>query len=222
LRESYREGSKVRKRTLANLGKLPPAVVDGLRVLLQGDTVISRPEEVFEIQLSLPHGHVAADAMSAADTVQAYKDLARVERAFRTMKSIDLQVRPVHHWIEPRVRAHVFLCMLGCYVEWHLREAWRPILFHDHDRTVAQQERASPVAAADISEAAKRKRGRRRSDDGLPVTSFGGLMDHLATMTLNIVASPQAPNAPIVLAAKPTPLQSKAFELLDTTLPCVQ
>ena len=75
--------------------------------------------------------------MSAQDTVQAYKDLARVERAFRTMKSIDLQIRPVHHWIEPQVRAHVFLCMLGYYVEWHLREAWSPILFQDHDRAAA-------------------------------------------------------------------------------------
>jgi hypothetical protein len=138
------------------------------------------------------------------------------------MKSIDLQVRPVHHWIEPRVRAHVFLCMLGYYVEWHLREAWAPILFHDHDRTAAQQERASPVAAAEISEAAKRKRGRWRSDDGLPVTSFAGLLDHLATMTLNIVASPQAPSASIVLTAKPTSLQNRAFELLDTALPRVQ
>ena len=80
---------------------------------------------------------VSADTMSAQDTVQAYKDLARVERAFRTMKSIDLQIRPVHHWIEPRVRAHVFLCMLGYYVEWHLREAWSPILFQDHDRAAA-------------------------------------------------------------------------------------
>ena len=96
--------------------------------------------------------------MNAEDTVRAYKDLARVERAFRAMKAVDLQIRPVHHWIEPRVRAHVFLCMLGYYVEWHLREAWAPILFHDHDRAAAQQVRISPVAAAEISDAAKRKR----------------------------------------------------------------
>jgi hypothetical protein len=169
------------------------------------------------IRTSLP-----AKTMNAADTVRAYKDLARVERAFRAMKSIDPRIRPVHHWIEPRVRAHVFLCMLGYYVEWHLREAWAPILFHDHDRAAAQRERASPVAAAEISEAAKRKRGRRRGDDGLPVTSFAGLIDHLATMTLNIVASPQASAAPIVLTAKPTPLQNRGFELLDAALPRVQ
>lgn len=139
-----------------------------------------------------------------------YKDLARVEQAFRTMKSIDLQIRPAHHCIEPRVRAHVFLCMLGYYVEWHLREAWAPILFHDHDRAAAQQARISPVAAAKISDAAKRERSIRRTDDGLPVSSFRDLIDHLATMTLNLVASPHAPNATITLTAKPTPLQATA------------
>ncbi len=139
----------------------------------------ARLDGLYVIRTSLP-----AASMGAADTVRAYKDLARVERAFRSLKSVDLRIRPIHHWIEPRVRAHVFLCMLAYYVEWHLRAAWAPILFHEHDRDAAQQERASPVAAADISEAAKRKRGRRRSDDGLPVTSFGDLLAHLATLTL--------------------------------------
>jgi Transposase DDE domain len=177
----------------------------------------ARLDGLYVIRTSL-----AAETMNAEEAVQAYKSLAHVERAFRAMKAIDLQIRPVHHWTEPRVRAHVFLCMLGYYVEWHLREAWRSILFHDHDRAAAQQQPASPVAPAEISDAAKRKRGRRRSDDGLPISNFGGLMDHLATLTLNIVAPPQAQNASIVLAAKPTPLQNKAFELLDTALPRVQ
>lgn len=177
----------------------------------------ARLDGLYVIRTSLP-----AEAMSASDAVRAYKDLARVERAFRSLKSIDLQIRPVHHWIEPRVRAHVFLCMLAYYVEWHLREAWAPILFHDHDREAALHDRISPVAAADISDAAKCKRGRRRSDDNLPLTSFTGLISHLATMTLNLVASPQAPNATIVLAAKPTPLQNKALELLGTPMPRVQ
>ena len=185
----------------------------------------ARLDGLYVIRTSLP-----AETMNAEDTVRAYKDLARVERAFRAMKSLDLQIRPVHHWIEPRVRAHVFLCMLAYYVEWHLREPWAPILFQDHDRNAAQQTRASPVVAAEISEvvaaeisdAAKRKRARRRSDDGLPVTSFGGLLDHLGTLTLNIVASAQAPSASIVLTAKSTPLQNRAFELLGTGLPRVQ
>jgi Transposase DDE domain len=165
---------------------------------------------------------VPADTLSTDEAVRAYKDLARVERAFRSLKSIELQIRPVHHWLEPRVRAHVFLCMLAYYVEWHLREAWAPILFHDHERAEAEKERVSPVAALEVSAAAKRKRGSRRSDDGLPITSFGDLMRHLATMTLNIVASPQAPSAAITLSATPTPLQNKAFALLDTALPRVQ
>jgi hypothetical protein len=177
----------------------------------------ARLDGLYVIRTSLP-----AETMSADDTVRAYKDLARVERAFRSLKSIDLQIRPVHHWIEPRVRAHVFLCMLAYYVEWHLREGWAPILFQDHERAAARQRRVSPVASADISDAAKRKRGRRRSDDDLPLTSFAGLISHLATLTLNLVASSQAPNATIALTAKPTPLQNKALELLGTPMPRVQ
>ena len=172
---------------------------------------------LYVVRTNLP-----AEALSADEAVRAYKDLARAERAFRSLKSIDLQIRPVHHWIEPRVRAHVFLCMMAYYVEWHLREAWAPILFHDHERAEAEKERASPVAALEVSDAAKRKRGSRRSDDGLPITSFGDLMRHLATMTLNEVASPQAPSAAITLSATPTPLQNMAFALLDTALPRVQ
>ena len=170
----------------------------------------ARLDGLYVIRTSVP-----ATTISADDTVRAYKDLARVEQAFRAMKAIDLQIRPVHHWIEPRVRAHVFLCMLAYYVEWHLRAAWAPILFHDHDRVAAQQVRVSPVAPAEPSEAARRKRGTRRSDDGVPLSSFRGLLDHLATMTLNLVASAHAPNAAITLVAKPTPLQEKAFKLLD-------
>jgi Transposase DDE domain len=170
----------------------------------------ARLDGLYVIRTSVP-----VETMSAKDTVRAYKDLARVEQAFRAMKSMDLQIRPVHHWIKPRVRAHVFLCRLGYYVEWHLRDAWTPILFHDHDRAAAQQARISPVGLAEVSDAAKRKRGTRRSDNGGAVSSFRGLIDHLATMTLNLVAPAQAPNASIVLTAKPTSLQNKALELLD-------
>jgi hypothetical protein len=92
-----------------------------------------------------------------------------------------------------------------------------PILFHAHDRAAAEQARISPVARAEVSEAAKRKRGMRRSDDGIPVSSFRDLLDHLATMTLNLVASAHAPNATITLTAKATPLQSQALELLGIT-----
>jgi hypothetical protein len=172
---------------------------------------------LYVIRTSLP-----AETMSAADTVRAYKDLARVERAFRSLKSIDLQIRPVHHWTEPRVRAHVFLCMLAYYVEWHLREAWAPILFQDHDRAAAEAARASPVAAAERSPAAERKRGRRRTDDGLPLSCYADLIAHLATQTLNTVAVPGAAQATFTTLSKPTPLQEAAFRLLGTDLPRVQ
>jgi hypothetical protein len=159
---------------------------------------------------------VAADAMSDADTVRAYKDLSRVERAFRTLKSVDLAIRPVHHWLSPRVRAHVFLCMMAYYVEWHLREALKPILFQDHDREGAEAERQSPVAPATTSPAAQRKRGRRRNDENLPLSSYADLMAHLATQTLNTAALPKASHVAFTTLAKPTPLQAAAFKLLGT------
>ena len=171
----------------------------------------ARLDGIYVIRTSLP-----ADAMSAADAVRAYKDLARVERAFRTLKSVDLQIRPVHHWIEPRVRAHVFLCMIAYYVEWHLREAWAPILFHDHDRVTAEQERASPIAPVQPSPAALRKRGRRRTDDGLPLSGFSDLMAHLATQTMNVIAVPGAKDAAFTTLTNPTALQNAAFRLLGT------
>jgi hypothetical protein len=118
--------------------------------------------------------NVPASAMGAAAAVRAYKDLARVERAFRTLKGIDLQIRPVHHWLAPRVRAHVFLCMLAYYVEWHLHEAWAPLLFHEHDAAGAEAERTSPVQAAAVSPATQRKRTTRRTEAGLPVVGYAG------------------------------------------------
>lgn len=163
--------------------------------------------------------NVPASAMDAAAAVRAYKDLARVERAFRTLKGIDLQIRPVHHWLAPRVRAHVFLCMLAYYVEWHLREAWAPLLFHEHDAAGAEAERISPVQAAAVSPATQRKRATRRTEAGLPVVDYAGLMQHLATLTLNIVAVPKAPDAAFTTLAKPTPLQAAALELLGATPP---
>ena len=177
----------------------------------------ARLDGIYVIRTSL-----TAETMSAAEAVRAYKNLSRVERAFRSLKSIDLQIRPVHHWIEPRVRAHVFLCMLAYYVEWHLRDAWAPILFHEHDRAAAEAERASPVAAAAPSPAALRKRGRRSTDDGIPLNSFRDLMAHLATQTMNVVAVVGAPEAAFTTTSKPTALQQAAFKLLGTDLGRVQ
>jgi hypothetical protein len=155
---------------------------------------------------------VPADALNAADTVRAYKSLARVERAFRSLKTVDLDIRPVFHWVSPRVRAHVFLCMLAYHLEWHMRQALAPMLFDDHDRAVGEALRASPVAKAQSSPAAKRKAKTRRTDDGLPVHSFHTLLADLATLTRNTVRL--AGTSTMALLATPTQIQQRAFDLL--------
>ena len=156
--------------------------------------------------------NVPADALDAADTVRAYKSLANVERAFRSLKTVDLDIRPVFHWVSPRVRAHVFLCMLAYHLEWHMRRALAPILFDDHDRAAGEALRPSPVAKARPSPAAKRKATTKRTDDGLPVHSFRTLLADLATLTRNTVRWANAPT--MALLASPTTIQQRAFDLL--------
>jgi len=152
------------------------------------------------------------DALGAADTVRAYKSLAHVERAFRSMKTVDLELRPVFHWATPRVRAHVLLCMLAFYLEWHMRRALAPILFDDHDRAAGEALRTSPVAKAQASPAAKRKAKSKRTDDGMPVHSFRSLLQDLATLTRNTVRFGGAATFPVL--ANPTEIQRRAFDLL--------
>ena len=158
--------------------------------------------------------NVPATEIGPEDAVRAYKSLSRVERAFRSFKGVDLKVRPVHHRLEGRVRAHVFLCMLAYYVEWHMRRALAPLLFDDDDPAAAQAARPSPVAPARRSKAARAKAGGKRTPDGLPVHSFRTLLADLATLTRNRVrpAIPGAMTADVL--ARPTPLQAKAFRLL--------
>ena len=158
--------------------------------------------------------NVAAKELGPEDAVRAYKSLSRVERAFRSFKGVDLKVRPVHHRLEGRVRAHVFLCMLAYYVEWHMRRALAPMLFDDDDPAAAEAARSSPVAPAQRSKAARAKAGRKRTPDGLPVHSFRSLLGDLATLTRNRVR-PAVPGAMTAdMLARPTPLQAKAFRLL--------
>ena len=158
--------------------------------------------------------NVGAGEIGAEDAVRAYKGLSRVERAFRSFKGVDLKVRPVHHRLEGRVRAHVFLCMLAYHVEWHMRRALAPMLFHDHDADAAEAARASPVDLALRSKAARAKAGTKRTPDGQPVHSFRSLLGDLATLTRNRVR-PAVPGAMTAdLLARPTPLQAKAFRLL--------
>jgi len=155
---------------------------------------------------------VPAAALDAAATVRAYKSLAGVERAFRSLKTVDLDIRPIFHWASPRVRAHVFLCMLAYHLEWHMRAALAPILFDDHDRAAGEALRSSPVAKAQPSLAAKRKAKTQRTDDGLPVHSFRTLLADLATLTRNTVKLAGAPAT--ALLASPTQIQQRAFDLL--------
>jgi hypothetical protein len=155
---------------------------------------------------------VAAKDLDAGATVLAYKSLAHVERAFRALKSIDLEVRPVHHRLAGRVRAHVFLCLLAYYVAWHLRRKLAPVLFEDHDRKAAAAGRPSPVAAAQVSPAARAKARTRHTDDGQPVHSFRTLIADLATLTRNTVRF--GDNLPMTVLSRPTPFQQRALDLL--------
>jgi DDE family transposase len=157
---------------------------------------------------------VEAKALAADNVVGAYKGLARVERAFRSLKTVDLHIRPIHHWLAPRVRAHVFLCMLACHVEWHMRERLKPMLFDDDDPAAAARERASIVAPAQSSPAALRKRASKLAADGLPVHSFQSLLRDLATCTLNEMTTTLNEAYSFTLVATPTPIQTQAFALL--------
>ncbi|MCY4021976.1 MAG: IS1634 family transposase [Anaerolineaceae bacterium] len=156
-----------------------------------------------------------AHALGAHEAVAAYKSLSRVERAFRYLKTARLQVRPVYVYRPERVRAHVFLCTLACHVEWHLRRRLAPMLFEDDDPEGARAQRASPVPPARTSERARQKSASKTTAEGLPVHSLPTLLEDLATLALNTVHLPDNPQNRFTVATQPTPLQRRAFELLD-------
>ena len=157
-----------------------------------------------------------ADRLDASAVVSTYKSLAHVERAFRSVKTVDLDVRPIHHRLAGRVRAHVFLCMLAYYVVWHMRQALAPLLFEDHDKDNAAAERPSPVAPAKVSAAAKAKAASRKTANGRPVHSFRTLLQDLATLTRNAVRLGDAPT--VAMLATPTPIQKEVFDKLTVPL----
>ena len=160
--------------------------------------------------------NVEPEQFDAAQTVRAYKDLSKVERAFRSLKSVDLKVRPLHHRRADRVRAHVLLCMLAYYVEWHMRQALAPLLFDDHDPAAAEQRRTSIVAPARRSPAALAKAGRKRTDDDLLVHSFRTLLTDLGTLVVNTMQV-AGDGSTFTLQTEPTPFQQRCFELLGVT-----
>jgi len=154
---------------------------------------------------------VGASEMEAETVVRSYKSLSRVERAFRNLKSVHLEIRPIHHRLSERVEAHVFVCMLAYYVVWHMRQALAPLLFQDDDPAGAEAQRRSVVAPADRSPAAHRKAATQHTDDGLPVHSLETLLEDLETLTRNRMRFGRATFEQV---ASPTPLQQRAFELL--------
>ena len=149
-----------------------------------------------------------------AATVGAYKSLARVERAFRSLKTVDIHLRPIFHWTTPRVRAHVLLCMLAYHVEHYMRARLAPMLYDETDHEAAAALRASIVAKAERSEAARRKQTTGLTDDGLPVHSFQSLLADLATYARIQATTALNDKYVFTLYTRPTPIQQRAFELL--------
>jgi hypothetical protein len=153
-----------------------------------------------------------------AETVRSCKSLGLVERAFRCIKTVDPHVRPVYHWLADRVRAHVFLCMLAYYLEWHMRQRLAPMLFDDTDKAEAEAQRRTVVAQAQRSKAAVKKQTTGLTPDGLPVHSFRSLLADLATLARNTITTAIAPLCPLTVLTRPTPIQQKAFDLLAVRL----
>jgi Transposase DDE domain len=168
---------------------------------------------LYVIRTSLPK-----EAIGAEDAVSAYKSLSQVERAFRSLKTVDLEIRPIHHWLSDRVRAHVFLCMLTYYVEWHMRQRLAPMLFDDEDKEAALASRTSPVAKAPRSDKAKAKDAGKRTGDGQPVHSFHTLIADLGTLCLNKAVAVTNPDYALAVVTRPTPLQQKALDLLGVSI----
>jgi len=169
---------------------------------------------IYVVRTNLPAEH-----SDAAATVRAYKSLSGVEHAFRSLKTVDFELRPVFHWIAPRVRAHVLLCMLAYYLQWHMRRNLAPMLFDEPDPAAREAQRTAPVAKAEPSPAAQRKAARKRTDpaDGqaLPVHRFHTLLGDLATLTRNVVRLGRDHLTAIL--ATPTPTQRRALDLLGIT-----
>jgi hypothetical protein len=165
---------------------------------------------IYVIRTSVP-----AEKISSEQAVHYYKDLSVVERAFRSLKSVDLKVRPIYHYSADRVRAHVLLCMLAYYVEWHMRQALAPILFDDDQPEIAEAARSSIVAPAQRSSAALAKAQTKHAHNGLPVHSFRTLLSDLRTIARNSV---QFGGNSIEITTAPTALQQRVFELLKLSL----
>ena len=223
--------AEVKRRTRTPLGEAEIALKAG-RVLnrfkvgkhfsltiAEGGFGWSRREESIRREAELDGVYVVRTSepqsrCSAEDTVRRYKSLAQVERAFRSLKGIDLRIRPIHHRTEDHVRAHIFLCMLAYYVEWHMRRALAPLLFDD-EALPQDRARRDPVAPAESSASAQAKKVSRLTPDGLPVQSFHTLLRSLATRCRNTCRIPSGPSrTTFQQLTEATPLQARALQLL--------
>jgi transposase len=184
---------------------------DGFRCERKQDNIEREAalDGIYVIRTSVP-----AETLSSEKVVERYKGLSDVERAFRSMKSVDLKIRPIYHYLADRVRAHVFLCMLAYYVEWHMRRALAPMLFDDDDPQAAQEARSSIVSPAGRSPKAKSKDALKRTSDGMPVHSFQTLLQDLSTLTLNEV---RVEEQTMQMLATATPVQLRALQLLQVS-----
>jgi len=169
---------------------------------------------LYVIRTSVPESR-----MDAEETVRAYKDLSKVEQAFRSLKTVDLMIRPIYHRLPDRVRAHAFLCMLAYYVQWHMRRALAPILFEDEEKDLARKLAGSVVAPARRSPKAERKARRKRTEEGDPVHSFRTLLKDLSTIARNRVRPKSPPGQKthppdFAIITTPTPHQRRILDLL--------
>jgi hypothetical protein len=169
----------------------------------------ARLDGIYIVRTSLP-----AEILDDSQSVRAYKSLAQVERAIRSLKTVDIHLRPIFHWTAPRVRAHVLLCMLAYHLEWHMRQRLAPMLYDDADKPAAQALRKSIVAKAQRSQSAIDKQTFGTTPDGLPVHSFQSLLADLATLAQNTVVTALDPDHEFTLHTRPTPIQDKALKLL--------
>lgn len=205
-----RAGKVVNRFKVAKHFKLQ--ISDGSFAYSRKEESIRREEQldgIYVIRTSEPK-----QTLSAADTVRGYKQLTQLERGFRCLKGLDLMVRPIYHRVDPRVRAHLLLCLLAYYVEWHLRECWRPLLFADEELPESRQTR-DPVAPAEDSASAKRKKGTRKTTEGLPVHSFRTLLTHLGQRSRALCSVSTAPDSPTFeQIAEPDAIQQRAMDLL--------
>lgn len=210
----------------ADIGKAVGKVLGKYKMAKHFDTTITddsftyrRNQDAIDAESAIDGIYVIRTSVDAAEltpaaVVQSYKDLANIERDFRSIKTDDLQVRPIHHRLEDRVKAHLLICMLARYLVWHLRKAWAPMTFTDDNPPA----RDNPVSPAQRSADADAKAAHKHDTNGNPISGFAGLLEHLKTLTRNRIRY-QDTDIEIDKLADPTPQQRRAFDLIEATIP---